>query len=192
MSENFIHASACVDDGAVIGAGCKIWHFCHVMPGAVLGDEVVLGQNGFVGPGVRIGDRCRIQNNVSLYDGVVLEDAVFVGPSVVFTNVKRPRADFPRKDRFDPTRVGEGASLGANATIICGVKIGSCAMIGAGAVVTADVPPYALMLGAPARQAGWVCRCGEPLVVADETARCAACDRQYRLESDGLLEVGHE
>jgi UDP-2-acetamido-3-amino-2,3-dideoxy-glucuronate N-acetyltransferase len=154
-----------VDEGATIGDGTKIWHFCHVMAGARVGAGCVLGQNVFVASGAVIGDRCRIQNNVSIYDGVVLEDDVFVGPSAVFTNVKNPRAAVSRKDAFVPTRVGRGATIGANATIVCGVALGEYAFVGAGAVVTSQVEAHALVTGVPARQVGWACACGE--VVGD-------------------------
>src|SRR5204863_569965 len=150
-----------VDAGAEIGAGTKIWHFCHISAGARIGRGCVLGQNVFVAGTAVVGDRCRIQNNVSLYDGVVLEDDVFVGPSAVFTNVTRPRAAFRRKPAYEPTFVGRGVTIGANATIMCGVRIGAHAFVGAGAVVTRDVPTHALVLGAPARVVGWICACAE-------------------------------
>ena len=146
----FVHSSALVEEGAIIGSGSKIWHQVHVMAGARLGRDVVIGKNGFVASTVVVGDACRIQNNVSLYDGVTLGTGVFVGPSAVFTNVKRPRARFPRKDSFAATPVGDDATIGANATIICGAQIGEAAMIAAGAVVTHDVPPFCLVGGAPA------------------------------------------
>lgn len=188
MTGVYVHESAYVDDGAQIGDGTKIWHFCHVMPGAVIGARCSLGQNVFVASGVRVGEGCKIQNNVSLYEGVILEDYVFCGPSMVFTNVRTPRAAFPRNTSADyrTTRVGYGASIGANATIVCGVTIGRWALIGAGAVVTHDVPDYALMLGVPARQAGWACECGEVLALAGESATCAACGRGYVRAGAGL------
>jgi UDP-2-acetamido-3-amino-2,3-dideoxy-glucuronate N-acetyltransferase len=160
----FIHPSAVVDADATIGEGTRIWHFCHVGSGAHVGARCVLGQNVYVAGSVRIGDRCRIQNNVSLYDGVSLEDDVFVGPSVVFTNVERPRAFLSRRTEFQPTRIGRGSTLGANATIVCGVRIGAYGFVAAGAVVTRDVPAHALVQGVPARQVGWVCRCGRDLI----------------------------
>lgn len=156
MQPPVIHHTAVVDEGALIGDRTRIWHFCHVMPSAVIGSNCNIGQNVFVDNNVKIGNGVKIQNNVSVYNGVVLEDDVFVGPSVVFTNVINPRSFIERKDEFKPTLVETGASIGANATILCGITIGEYAMIGAGAVVTKDVPAYALMTGNPARQAGWV------------------------------------
>ena len=160
MQDWFVHESSYVDSDVTIGPGTKIWHFCHVQKGAVIGADCSLGQNVNVGPGVRIGNGVRIQNNVSIYEGVELEDNVFCGPSCVFTNVLTPRAGFPVHGVYARTRVREGASLGANSTIVCGHTIGRYAMIGAGAVVTTDVKDYALMAGVPARRIGWVCECG--------------------------------
>lgn len=159
--EFFVHESSYVDDGAVIGAGTKIWHFCHIQSGAVIGENCSLGQNVNVAGGVRIGNGCRIQNNVSVYDGVELEDNVFCGPSCVFTNVRIPRAAYSVHGAYAHTLIREGASLGANCTIVCGHTVGRCAMIAAGAVVTRDVPDFALMAGVPARQIGWVNERGE-------------------------------
>ena len=156
-----MHPSSFVDDGATIGAGTKIWHFSHVMPGAVIGQRCNLGQNVVVMPGTRIGDNVKIQNNVSIYEGVELENDVFCGPSCVFTNVLNPRSHVSRKHEYRRTLVRRGASIGANATIICGVTLGEFAFIGAGAVVTSDVPAFALMVGVPARRVGWMCQCGE-------------------------------
>ena len=181
----FAHESAIVDEGAEIGAGTRIWHFVHVCPGARIGGAVVLGQNVYVGGGAVIGDRCKVQNNVSLYDGVVLEDDVFVGPSAVFTNVINPRAHVERKDEYRVTRVAAGASLGANCTIVCGVTIGSHALVAAGAVVTADVADYAVVAGVPARHMGWMSRCGQKLdlpLQGDGVAVCPATGERYRLE----------
>ncbi|GLQ97642.1 UDP-2-acetamido-3-amino-2,3-dideoxy-D-glucuronate N-acetyltransferase [Dyella mobilis] len=157
------HPSAIVDDGAKIGAGSRIWHFVHVCGGAHIGKEVSLGQNVFVGNKVVIGDRCKIQNNVSVYDNVTLEEAVFCGPSMVFTNVYSPRSLIDRKSEYRDTLVRRGATLGANCTIVCGVTIGEFAFVGAGAVITRDVPAYALMVGVPARQIGWMSEFGEQL-----------------------------
>ena len=181
----WFHPSAFVDEGAVVGAGTKVWHFCHVMPAARIGKACVLGQNCYVGA-ARLGDGVRVQNNVSVYDGVVLEDNVFVGPSAVFTNVVNPRAEVSRKDEYAPTVVKRGATIGANATIVCGATIGEYAFVGAGAVVRGDVPAYALMLGVPARRRGWMCRCGVRLHVADGEATCLRCGARYK-EDGGVL-----
>jgi len=186
MPDYFVHESSYVDDGAQIGRGTKIWHFSHVMPGAVIGDRCNLGQNVVVMPGTRIGNNVKIQNNVSIYEGVILEDDVFCGPSCVFTNVLTPRSHVSRKHDYRQTVVKRGTSIGANATIVCGVTLGEYSFVGAGAVVTADVPPYALMVGVPARRVGWMCQCGERLAVADGRAACAACGAAYE-ESNGAL-----
>jgi UDP-2-acetamido-3-amino-2,3-dideoxy-glucuronate N-acetyltransferase len=171
----YVHPSSVVDEPCAIGAGTKIWHFCHVMKDTAIGRDCTIGQNVFVAAGVRIGDHCKIQNNVSLYTGVVLEDHVFCGPSMVFTNVVNPRSEVVRKDEYKPTLVKRGASIGANATIVCGVTIGTYAFVGAGAVVTHDVPDFALVVGNPARRAGWMCRCGAKLEPRGaRSARCAA------------------
>lgn len=186
MPDYFVHESSYVDAGAVIGAGSKIWHFSHVMPGAVIGERCNLGQNVVVMPGTRIGNNVKIQNNVSIYEGVTLEDDVFCGPSCVFTNVSNPRSHVSRKHEYRPTLIKRGASLGANATIVCGVTLGEYAFIGAGAVVTSDVPAYALMVGVPARRAGWMCQCGERLQLRDRAAVCGSCQKAYREEQGGL------
>ena len=178
----FVHESAYVDDGATIGAGTKVWHFCHVLGGAVIGARCSLGQNVVVMNGTRIGDNVKIQNNVSIYEGVQLEDDVFCGPSMVFTNVLNPRSHVSRKNEYRATRVGRGATIGANATIVCGTTLGEYAFVGAGAVVAKDVPAYALMVGVPARRIGWMCQCGERLP-DDGAGRCAACGTAY--EPDG-------
>jgi UDP-2-acetamido-3-amino-2,3-dideoxy-glucuronate N-acetyltransferase len=184
------HDSAIVDDGAVIGAGSKIWHFSHVSTGARIGANCVLGQNVFVAGSVIIGEGVKIQNNVSLYDGVVIDAHAFIGPSAVFTNVLNPRSEIVRKDEYMPTRVGRGATIGANVTVVCGNEIGAYAFIGAGAVVTANVPPFALVFGVPARQVGWMCRCGVRLSIDRSGAGwCAACGRGYRAEGDGIVEA---
>lgn len=181
--ESFIHPTAIVDKGARLGAGTKIWHFSHVQSGAVLGKNCVLGQNGYVA-NVRIGDGVRIQNNVSIYDRVVLEDNVFCGPSCVFTNVINPRSEVNRKSEYKETRVCKGASIGANATIVCGVTIGKYAFIGAGAVVNKDVPDYAIMVGVPAIQKGWMCKCG---VTLTSIFKCPSCDTKYNLTDSKLV-----
>jgi UDP-2-acetamido-3-amino-2,3-dideoxy-glucuronate N-acetyltransferase len=182
----FVHASSVVDEPCTIGDGTKIWHFCHVMKNAVIGRNCNIGQNVVVSPGVRVGDGCKIQNNVSLYEGVELENFVFCGPSMVFTNVVNPRCEVSRKSEYQRTLVKRGASIGANATVVCGHTIGTYAFIGAGAVVTKDVADYALVVGNPARRVGWMCRCGVKLRLEGERARCAGCASQYVLDG-GLL-----
>lgn len=184
----FVHESSVVDSGAVTGSGCKIWHFCHVCSGARLGSDVTLGQNVFVGSAAVIGNRCKIQNNVSVYDNVIMEDEVFCGPSVVFTNVHNPRAAVDRKSQYRRTLVRRGASLGANSTIVCGVTIGAFAFIGAGAVVTKNVPDYALIVGVPGEHVGWMSEFGErldlPLNGSGKTV-CPNTGSVYKL--DGAL-----
>jgi len=190
MAEFFVHESSYVDDGAQVGRGTKIWHFCHVMPGAIIGERCNLGQNVVVMPGTRIGNNVKIQNNVSLYTGVTLEDDVFCGPSMVFTNVVNPRSHVTRTHEFQPTLVKQGATLGANSTIVCGHTIGRYAFVGAGAVVTRDIPDHALVIGNPARIAGWLCKCGNRLAAGaamPHEAACAACGVEYRRTSDGHL-----
>jgi UDP-2-acetamido-3-amino-2,3-dideoxy-glucuronate N-acetyltransferase len=183
-----IHPTAIVDGpNTHVGKDSRIWHFVHVMPGAYIGDRCSIGQGCYIGA-VRIGHGCRIQNNVSVYDGVTLEDDVFLGPSCVFTNVTHPRAHVSRKDSYARTLVCKGATIGANATILCGITIGEYAMIGAGAVVTRDVPPYAIVVGTPGRRTGWACRCGETLRSSHHEFRCARCGDEYA-ELDGLLEA---
>ncbi len=188
MAGAVIHSSAIVDPGAVIGDDTKVWHFCHIAAGARIGRGCVLGQNVYVAPTVTIGDGVRIQNNVSIYDGVLLEDLVFVGPSAVFTNVERPRAEVPARGIYVTTLVRRGATIGANATIICGTKMGAYSFLGAGAVLTRDLPDHALAVGNPARQLGWACRCGERLSLGD-APWCAACGRGYRIGPTGLTEA---
>jgi len=179
VADYYVHPSSFVDEGAQIGNGTKIWHFSHVMPGAVIGARCSLGQNVVVMPGTKIGDNVKIQNNVSIYEGVELEDDVFCGPSCVFTNVLNPRSHVSRKHEYQRTLVRRGSSIGANATIVCGVTLGSYSFIGAGAVVTTDVLAHALMVGVPARRVGWMCQCGERLIVAGGHARCTACGTSY-------------
>jgi len=187
MPDYFVHESSYVDDGAIVGAGTKIWHFCHVLPGAVIGERCNLGQNVVIMGGTRVGNNVKIQNNVSIYDGVILEDDVFCGPSCVFTNVTNPRSHVSRKSEYRQTLVRRGSSIGANATIVCGVTLGEYSFIGAGAVIRSDVPAYALMVGVPARQVGWMCQCGVRLHVQNGRASCAACGATYR-EREGILE----
>ncbi len=181
----FVHESAYVDDGAQIGAGTKVWHFCHVLGGAVIGERTSLGQNVVVMNGTKIGTNVKIQNNVSIYEGVELEDDVFCGPSMVFTNVMNPRSHVSRKNEYRRTLVKRGASIGANATIVCGSTLGAYCFIGAGAVVAKDVPAFALMVGVPARRMGWMCQCGERLPDSG-TGTCAACGSTYE-SRDGVL-----
>lgn len=188
MPDYFVHESSFVDDGAKIGSGTKIWHFCHIMPGSEIGERCSLGQNVVVMPRTKIGNNVKIQNNVSIYEGVILEDDVFCGPSCVFTNVGTPRSHVSRKSEYERTLVRRGASIGANATIVCGVTLGEYCFVGAGAVVTSDVPPYALMVGVPARRVGWMCYCGERLHLTNSAGRCARCGLSYREES-GQLEL---
>lgn len=180
----FIHESSFLDEKVIVGMNTRIWHFCHIMSGAHIGENCILGQNTFVGAKVHIGNGVKIQNNVSIYEGVQLEDDVFVGPSVVFTNVKTPRSFIERKNEFAPTRIRKGASLGANATIICGTTIGKYALVAAGSVVTKNVADYALVMGVPAEQTGWVCKCGEALTFENNKARCSSCNTSYVMNED--------
>ena len=181
----FVHESSYIDNGVEIGNGTKIWHFCHVQTGAVIGENCSLGQNVNISNNVKIGNQVKIQNNVSVYEGVELEDGVFCGPSCVFTNDLTPRAKYPKGSaNYKKTLVREGATIGANATIVCGHTIGKYALIAAGAVVTSDVPEYALMAGIPAKRMGWVCECGE---VLDATLVCSNCNKAYA-EENGLLQ----
>jgi len=189
VSDYFVHESSYVDDGAHIGEGTKIWHFCHISSACEIGSHCSIGQNVYVAKNVKIGSHVKIQNNVSVYEGVILEDYVFCGPSMVFTNVRTPRCAYPRNTSEDyvKTLVKRNASIGANATIVCGVTIGEWAFVAAGAVVTKDVPPYALVAGVPARIIGWACECGVPLRFADAHALCPECLKEYRKESEACI-----
>ena len=192
LSEFFVHETAVVDSGAKIGKGCRIWHWTHICAGARIGDNVSLGQNVFVGGKAYIGDNCKIQNNVSVYDNVRLEDGVFCGPGVVFTNVYNPRSAIKRKSDYLDTHVGYGVTLGANCTVICGISIGSFAFIGAGALVNKNVRPYALMVGVPARQIGWMSEFGEQLklpINGNGRTKCANTGDLYVLENNCLSKV---
>jgi len=185
----FVHPSAAIDENVEIGAGTRIWHFCHLMPHCKIGLDCNIGQNVYVDSGVIIGNRVKIQNNVSVYRGVTIEDDVFLGPSMVFTNVINPRSFIDRKDELRPTIVGKGATLGANSTILCGTKIGSYALVGAGAVVTKDVPAFALIAGNPATQKGWVSKAGNRLKFGpDNLATCESTGESYKL-LDGKIEL---
>ncbi len=193
-SEFSVHESSYVDDGVEIGDGTAIWHFCHILTGSRIGAACRIGQNVVIGPRADIGKNVKIQNNVSVYEGVVLEDDVFCGPSIVFTNVHTPRSAFPRNtaDEFLRTVVRCGASIGANATIICGCTIGEHALIGAGAVVTKDVPAYAVVYGNPARHHGWACKCGSSIVFTENEAVCGDCQRQYELIAENRIQLTWE
>jgi len=183
----FAHESAYIDKGCEIGRGTKIWHFSHVMPGSRIGRNCNIGQNVVIGPDATIGNQCKIQNNVSVFKGVTLEDGVFCGPSMVFTNIYNPRAEIPKMDQVRWTLVKHGATLGANCTIVCGTTIGRYAFIGAGAVVTHNVPDHALMLGNPAKKVGWMCKCGERLT---DDLECLVCGNKYEKNEIGLEKVG--
>ncbi len=186
MSDYFVHESSYVDEGAAIGGGSKIWHFCHVQAGAIIGENCRLGQNVNIAPGAVVGNGVKIQNNVSVYDGVVLEDYVFCGPSMVFTNDINPRAKYPKDGHYVKTLVKTMATIGANATVVCGHTIGRCAIVAAGAVVTHNVPDHALVAGVPARRVGWACECGTLLKGG---LTCPGCGRAYRETQNGLAEI---
>ncbi len=183
MTDYFVHESSYVDDGAVVGKETKIWHFSHIMSGAKIGEKCSIGQNVNIGSRAVLGNRVKVQNNVSIYDDVILEDDVFCGPSCVFTNVINPRSFVERKDEYKTTLVKRGTSIGANATIVCGVTLGRYSFVGAGSVVTKDVPAYGMVYGTPAKQHGWVCKCGEKL---DKSLDCSFCKEKYK-ESNGVL-----
>ncbi|MEA1950698.1 MAG: acyltransferase [Planctomycetota bacterium] len=186
-----VHESSYIDEGVTIGPGTAVWHFCHIMGDVEIGRDCRIGQNVVIGPSVRIGDNVKIQNNVSVYRGVTLEDDVFCGPSMVFTNVLTPRSAFPRDpdEDFETTLVRRGATIGANATIVCGVTIGEHAMIGAGSVITRDVPAHALVYGNPAVRRGWACKCGDSLDFAGSTrATCGKCGRGYEQVGETRIE----
>ena len=187
MSDYYVHPSSFVDEGAVVGKGTKIWHFCHVLPGAVIGERCNIGQNCVIMPGTRLGDNVKMQNNVSVYEGVELEDDVFCGPSMVFTNVGTPRSHVNRRGEYERTLVKRGASIGANATVVCGHTLGRYSFVGAGAVVTKDVKDYALVVGNPARQIGWMCQCGERLAMKNGASTCPRCGTRYQ-EREGALQ----
>ena len=190
MEEVFVHESAYVDERCTIGGGTKVWHFSHLMRGCKVGENCNIGQNVFIAEGVTLGRGCKVQNNVSIYAGVTCEDEVFLGPSMVFTNVLNPRAAVSRKDEYRPTLLKRGVTVGANATIVCGHTLGEYCMIGAGAVVTKDVPAYALMAGVPARQIGWVSRHGERLSFdANSHAVCPATGEQYQLHDNHKITI---
>lgn len=196
MPDYFVHESSYVDDGVEIGAGTKIWHFCHVMPRSRIGERCNIGQNVVISPEVVLGNNVKIQNNVSVYTGVIVEDDAFLGPSMVFTNVTNPRSHVNRKDEYKTTLVRRGASIGANATIVCGVTLGCYCFVGAGSVVTRDVPDYALVYGSPARLRGWMCQCGEQLTfteqAGDERAVCPGCGDAYQKQGHSVRLIGPE
>ena len=185
----FTHHTAVIDEGCQIGAGTKIWHFSHIMQSAILGDNCNIGQNVVVSPEVILGNNVKVQNNVSIYTGVVCDDDVFLGPSMAFTNITNPRSAIIRRDSYEKTKVGKGASIGANATIVCGNDIGSYALIGAGAVVTKSVQPYALVVGNPAKQIGWVSEYGHRLEFINGLAECPESKRHYSLKDNQVKKI---
>ena len=185
----FAHPTTVIDEPVEIGEGTKIWHFSHVMSGARIGRNCIIGQNAFISSGAILGNNIKIQNDVSIFDGVILEDDVFCGPSMVFTNVFNPRSFISRRKEFRQTVVGRGATIGANATVICGNKIGQYAFIGASSVVTKDVPDYALVYGNPGKVKGWVCQCAEEIAFRSGRAKCQACGKRYRKDRTGVKPV---
>ncbi len=188
--EYFVHPTAVIDEGAKIGNGTKIWHFCHVMPKAEIGERCILGQNVFVADNVKLGNNVKIQNNVSVYTGVICEDDVFLGPSMVFTNVNNPRSAVIRHDKYEITLVKKGATIGANATIVCGVTLGEYSFVGAGAVVTKDVKPYSLVVGVPAKQIGWMSEYGHQLEFDENgMAVCPESGQKYKLENGNVYKI---
>lgn len=190
MIDYFVHETALIDEPVEIGKGSKIWHFCHVMSNSTLGEGCILGQNVFIAGGVKLGNNVKVQNNVSLYSGVICEDDVFLGPSMVFTNVKNPRSGVVRRGQYDETYLEQGASVGANATIVCGVRLGKYCFVGAGSVVTKDVPPYALIVGNPARQIGWMSQYGHRLEFNEEDiATCPESQQQYKRSDAGVERI---
>ena len=194
MADSFIHSSSFVDEGAVIGEGTKIWHFCHIMPKTQIGENCNIGQNVFVASDVVIGNNVKIQNNVSIYTGVILDDDVFLGPSMVFTNVINPRSHVNRRGEYMSTHVKRGVTIGANATVVCGATLGEYSFVGAGAVVTKNVPPYALVYGNPAQIQGWFCQCGIKLPFSvegqDEHVTCAECGIHYQKSGEEIQQIG--
>ena len=189
----FVHPTAVIDDGATIGKGVKIWHFSHIMPQSVIGDNCNIGQNVVISPEVILGSNCKVQNNVSIYTGVTCDDDVFLGPSMVFTNVTNPRSAVSRRDEYQKTHVGKGATIGANATIVCGNTIGKYAFIGAGAVVTKNVPDYALLMGNPAKQTGWMSEHGYKLQFnAEGIATCPESGLKYKLDNNKVKKISDE
>ncbi|OGV45275.1 MAG: hypothetical protein A2017_08710 [Lentisphaerae bacterium GWF2_44_16] len=185
----FVHESSYADEGCKIGEGTKIWHFSHILPGAVIGEKCSIGQNVNIASKAILGNHCKIQNNVSIYDSVILEDDVFCGPSMVFTNVMNPRAFVERKKEYKTTLLKKGCTIGANATIICGNTIGEYAMIGAGAVITRDIPAYALVYGAPAKIKGWVCKCGVKLNISNNEGACPECALKYKITDNSCSPI---
>lgn len=189
MKTYFVHETAIIDEGCQIGKGSKIWQFSHIMVDSILGSNCNVGQNVVVSPDVTLGKNVKVQNNVSIYSGVVCEDNVFIGPSAVFTNILNPRSEVNRKDQYLNTRIREGATIGANATILCGITLGKYSFVGAGTVVTKDVPDYALVIGNPSKQVGWMSEKGMKLMFVDGRASCSESDDQYCIESEKVIKI---